>query len=90
MQQKVDCSVSCPNFIRVLNSCPNRNINGISTDDVFEIAMVLLSMSPYVLSFLIMITTIYFRTIKSVLIMMMIFIGVSLLNIILLYLRISL
>ena len=81
MEQKVDCSVACPNFIRVLNSCPSRNINGISSDDAFEIAMVILSMSPYVLSFLIMITTIYFRTIKSVLIMMMIFIGVSIFNI---------
>jgi hypothetical protein len=83
MDQKIDCSVACPNFIRILNSCPSRNINiyGISTDDIFEIAMVLLSISPYLISFIIMSTTIYYRTIKSVLIMMMIFIGVSIFNI---------
>ena len=72
-----DCTVYCPMVIKILNSCPSRiitlNPSQMSNEDVFEIFMVLLSTSPYLLSFLILISTTYFRTARGSVILMMIF-----------------
>lgn len=78
MSYKIDCNISCPILLRVLNSCPTRNIDpfNITIDDIFELFMVILSTSPYIISFFLILSTIYFRTTKSVLVVMMIFIEV--------------
>jgi hypothetical protein len=78
MENKIDCDVNCPIFIKVLNSCPSKNIEifGFTNDDLFEMAMVVLSTSPYILSFMFLLSTMYYRTTRSVIIIMMIFIQV--------------
>jgi hypothetical protein len=72
---EIDCSILCPTFLKMLNSCPSKNINllEINKDNMFEIVMVLLSVSPYVLCFLILLSVLTFRTTRSVIILMMIF-----------------
>ncbi len=79
MSNKIDCDVSCPIFIRVLNSCPTKNIDPFNptSEDLFELLMVMLSTSPYIISFILFISTMYLRTTRCVLVVMMIFIEVN-------------
>jgi hypothetical protein len=78
MENKIDCDVSCPILIKVLNSCPSRNIDYFSfaNEDLLELSMVLLSTTPYFLSFIFLLSTMYYRTTRSVVIIMMIFLQV--------------
>ncbi len=73
---EIDCSVPCPFYLKTLNSCPSRHIsdNSIySQENFFEIAMVVLSTSPYFTSFIMLISVCIFRTTRGVLLMMMVF-----------------
>ena len=71
---EIDCSVPCPIFLKILNSCPSRPIDifQIGQAELFEIAMVMLSMSPYIASFLCLLSTTYYKTTRGVVILMMI------------------
>ena len=77
---EIDCSVYCPILFKILNSCPSKeiisfsNLNQIPREVLYEVLAVLFSISPYFLSFIILANTIYYRTSRSVVIMMMIFI----------------
>jgi membrane-associated phospholipid phosphatase len=73
---EIDCSVYCPIFLKMLNSCPSKNLSIRSldnNDELFEILMVLLSVSPYVVSFLILVSIPLFKTTRSAFILLMIF-----------------
>lgn len=73
---EIDCSVPCPFYLKMLNSCPSKHIsinNVFSQENLFELVMVLLSVTPYATSFLLLLSVGVFRTTRGVLIMMMIF-----------------
>lgn len=71
----LDCSVPCHPIVKILNSCPNKpiNLSNPSSGDIHEIIMVFLSMSPYFISFGTLLVTTYFRTTRSIFILMMVF-----------------
>lgn len=77
MAMEIDCSVWCPMFLKMLNSCPSRNfklgITEMTQDDLFEIGMVCLSTTPYLCSFLFLIATTYFKTTRAAVVLVMIF-----------------
>jgi len=74
----IDCSIYCPTFLKMLNSCPSIHLplshEIFGSEKLFEIFMVLLSTSPYVTSFLFVISSTYFKTTRSVMVLLMIFI----------------
>jgi hypothetical protein len=71
----IDCSVPCPVFIKMLNSCPSKPINlfDLNIETYFEVLMVLLSMSPYFISFILLLSASYYKTTRSVFLFIMIF-----------------
>ena len=72
----IDCSIPCHPIIKTLSSCPTRIINftNPSSDDFHEILMIILSSSPYAASFIILLCGTYYRTTRSVLILLMVLI----------------
>jgi len=80
MEEQINCSIYCPTFFKMLNSCPLKDIISIENlmltpkPVLYEICAVLFSISPYILSFIILINTIIYRTSRSIVIMLMIFI----------------
>lgn len=77
IDSSIDCTIPCFQIFRMFNSCPTKIINysnPFNSRDIHEIAMVLLSVSPYPTSFLLLTAGAYFRTTRSILILMMIFI----------------
>src|SRR5690606_16528806 len=71
-----DCTIYCPNFLKMLNSCPSKPITifPFASSDIFEAIMCLLSLSPYPIIFTMLISCLYYRTTRGVLMFMMIFI----------------
>lgn len=76
MEEYIDCSVYCPFLVRQLNSCPKREINFNDyplSENLFEIFMVLLSFTPYFLSFVHFINTAYYKTSRSAMVLIMLY-----------------
>lgn len=77
IDSSIDCTIPCFQLLRMFNSCPTRKINytrPFNSKDIHEILMVIFSLSPYPISFLLLTAGTYFRTTRSILILMMIFI----------------
>lgn len=77
----IDCSVPCNIIFRFLNSCPTKILNlksilQFSYEQLFELAMVLLSVSPYFFGILLIIICLLKRTNRSIFILAMILIEV--------------
>jgi hypothetical protein len=72
---EIDCTVPCPVYLKMLNSCPSKQVSlfSLDPDNLFELLMVALSISPYLTSFLFLVSTIYFKTTRGVVIFVMIF-----------------
>ena len=72
----IDCSIPCNILLYFMCCCPTQEINYFppSSKDFIEIFMILVSMTPYPTVFLCLCLAAYFRTSRSVLILIMIFI----------------
>ena len=72
----IDCSIPCHPIMKTLSSCPTKIINfeNPSKEDFHEIIMIILSCSPYPASFIILLCGTYYRTTRSVLILLMVLI----------------
>jgi membrane-associated phospholipid phosphatase len=72
---EIDCSVPCPIYLKMLNSCPSKKISLFNSEweNLFELVMVALSISPYAISFLFLVGTTYYKTTRGVVIFVMIF-----------------
>jgi hypothetical protein len=72
---EIDCSIPCPVYLKMLNSCPSKQISFLSLEweNIFELIMVALSISPYAISFLFLIGTTYYKTTRGVVLFVMIF-----------------
>ena len=88
LDKNINCTIPCPILLKFMSSCPKREVNFFppSLIDITEIIMVLLSCTPYPTCFLLLCLSFYFRTTRSILILLMVlgenFIVVSLKNII--------
>ena len=86
INKNIDCSIPCNIILYFLCCCPTQTINYFppSSKDLTEIIMILLSVTPYPTVLFILCLAAYFRTSRSVLILLMIlienFIVVSLKN----------
>jgi membrane-associated phospholipid phosphatase len=71
----IDCSIPCNFLVYFSSSCPTRIINFSSPSgvDIFEIFMILLSLIPYPLVFILLILAGYFRTSRSIFILGLLF-----------------
>jgi membrane-associated phospholipid phosphatase len=84
----INCNIPCNIILKAFNSCPiNDSLQKFLSYDFFfhftkrsdsiniltDVLLILLSISPYVLSFLILLNTIYYKTLRSFLIMLMFF-----------------
>ena len=75
----IDCSIPCHFFIKQLSSCPTKPLDifhpfNFTKSDFHELFMVLLSMTPYPCCFLILLISTYFKTTRSISVLMMVFI----------------
>jgi membrane-associated phospholipid phosphatase len=76
MEELIDCSVYCPYIIKQMNACPRKEIDFSRftlSSNLFELFMVFLSVTPYILSFLHFITTAYYKTIRSAMVLIMLY-----------------
>ena len=75
INKNVDCSIPCNIFLYILSCCPTKIINYFSPSlaDINEIFMILLSATPYPTVFLLLCLAAYFRTSRSVLLLLMVF-----------------
>lgn len=76
INKNVDCSIPCNIFLYFMSCCPTKTINYFppSTNDLMEMFMILLSLTPYPTVFLLLCLAAYFHTSRSVLILIMVFI----------------
>lgn len=76
MEKDINCNIPCSQIIKMLNSCPSKpiNFNNLASTDIQEIIMVALSITPYPLSFIILLSGTYYRTTRSIFILVMTFI----------------
>ena len=73
----MNCSNSCNKIVRVFGACPSKElfVNGkITIEDIFEIFMVAVSMTPYILVFSLCFLMLFVRTTRLAFIVMMLFI----------------
>ena len=78
---EVDCNINCPSFIKLFNSCPTKQLftsNSIFSfnynvliDEYIEVFYVILSTTPYLLSFCLMLIVVYYKTTRALGIMIM-------------------
>lgn len=75
INKNIDCSIPCNIFLYFMCCCPTKVINYFppSSKDLTEIFMILLSATPYPTVFILLCLAAYFRTSRSVLILLMIF-----------------
>ena len=78
VDKNIDCSLPCPHIFKTFNSCPQRLLvftqpHLFSTEDWLEILLMIFSSSPYILSFIILINTVIYKTTRSFFIVLMIF-----------------
>ena len=85
INKNVDCSIPCNFFLYFMSSCPIKTINYFppAPNDLMQMFMILLSLTPYPIVFLLLCLAGYLRTSRSVLILIMIFIE----NIIVIFLK---
>ena len=76
INKDIDCSIPCSIFLYYMSSCPTKTINYFrpSSNDLKEMFMILLSLTPYPTVFLLLCLTAYFRTSRNALILIMVFI----------------
>ena len=76
INKNIDCSVPCNILLYLLSCCPTKRVNFFppSSQDLIEIIMILLSATPYPTVFLFLCFSAYFRTSRSVLMLIMLFI----------------
>ncbi len=69
----IDCTIPCPLILKTLSSCPTRkiNLNTLKTEDLNEIIMIILSLLPYLINLVILISMSYFRTTRIIFIFLM-------------------
>ena len=74
--KNIDCSIPCNIILYFASSCPTKSINFIpkSSSDFFEIIMILLSLTPYPIVFLLLCLAAYLRTSRSVFLLGLVFI----------------
>lgn len=78
-KKNIDCSVPCFTILNLLNSCPKKklilkDIFFLNPSQIFEIFMIVLSISPYFICFLLLILTALIRTTRCFFLLLMIFI----------------
>ena len=76
INKEVDCSIPCNFFLYFMSSCPTKTINYFppGSNDLMEIIMILISLTPYPTVLLLLCLAAYFHTSRSVLILIMVFI----------------
>ena len=74
--KNIDCSIPCNIILYFASSCPTKLINFIpkSSSDFFEIIMILLSLTPYPIVFILLCLAAYLRTSRSVFLLGLVFI----------------
>ena len=74
--KNIDCSIPCNIILYFASSCPTKSINFIpkSSSDFFEIIMILLSLTPYPIVFILLCLAAYLRTSRSVFLLGLVFI----------------
>ena len=74
--KNIDCSIPCNIILYFACSCPTKSINFIpkSSSDFFEIIMILLSLTPYPIVFILLCLAAYLRTSRSVFLLGLVFI----------------
>jgi membrane-associated phospholipid phosphatase len=72
---EIDCNINCPSLLKLFNSCPTKQL--FDTDSIFsvnlnaivneydEVFYVLLSTSPYLLSFCLFLIVVYYKTTRA-------------------------
>lgn len=75
INKNVDCSIPCNFFLYFMSCCPTKEINYFPPykSDLIELSMILLSSTPYPVVFLLVCLAAYFRTSRSLLILIMVF-----------------
>jgi hypothetical protein len=79
--KSINCSVPCLTLLNILNSCPSKELNlweilNLNFSQIFELLMIVFSISPYFICFIIIILCAIQRTTRCVFILLMIFIEV--------------
>ena len=76
INKNIDCSIPCNIFFYLMSCCPTKKLSYFppSTNDIIEIFMILLSATPYPTVFLLLCLAAYFRTSRSTLLLIMVFI----------------
>lgn len=74
--KNIDCSIPCNIILYFARSCPTKSINFIpkSSSDFFEIIMILLSLTPYPIVFILLCLAACLRTSRSVFLLGLVFI----------------
>ena len=74
--KNIDCSIPCNIILYFASSCPTKLINFIpkSSSDFFGIIMILLSLTPYPIVFILLCLAAYLRTSRSVFLLGLVFI----------------
>ena len=76
INKNIDCTIPCNFFLYFMCSCPTKTINYFppTSNDLMEMFMIILSLTPYPTVFLLLCLACYFHTSRSVLILIMVFI----------------
>ena len=74
--KNIDCTIPCNIILYFASCCPTKNINYFPStkSDLIEMSMILLSLTPYPVVFLLLCLAAYFRTSRSALILALVFI----------------
>ena len=74
--KNIDCSIPCNIILYFASCCPTKSINYFppSSSDFFEIIMILLSLTPYPIVFLLLCLAAYLRTSRSVFLLGLVFV----------------
>ena len=74
--KNIDCSIPCNIILYFASSCPTKSINYLprSSSDFLEIIMILLSLTPYPIVFILLCLAAYLRTSRSVFLLGLVFI----------------
>jgi hypothetical protein len=77
---EINCLINCFSFLKIMNSCPSKDIVfSPQYEHLFELIMVILSVSPYVISFILLLYAGLYRTSRGAFVVIMLFIEVILL-----------
>lgn len=76
-----NCSIPCPSIVKNFDACPSKEIDVLVIGDWYEIFLVFLSCTPYPVGFIIIISSLYYRTTRLVFISGMLVVGCLLISI---------